>query len=352
VVGTPVRVTDSVLLTGATGFVGSVVLAQLLERSDRDVVCVVRGDEPAARLAHVLDAVLGVEDPEQRARVRAVAGDVERPGVVTRDDADRVLDGVDTVVHCAAAISFDQPLAEARSANADGARNVARLAGPDRRLVHVSTAYVAGDRDGLVREDARAGAERVARFRNTYERTKAEGEASLPAHAAIVRPSIVVGETTTGWTSAFNVLYAPLKLFARGLLAEVPADPSARIDLVPVDAVADAVVTLAVDRREVTGPLHVASGAASPTLGEVAGLAAGVLDREPPRFGGGDLGVYAPYLDVRCTFATERAEDLLGPGRVPPFAEYGERIVAFAEAARWGKQPIRRADARPLAVAG
>jgi long-chain acyl-CoA synthetase len=314
------------------------VLARLLERTGRDVVCVVRGEDPAGRIAHVLDDVLGVP-AEQHARVRAVAGDVARPGVVA--DPAGALAGVDTVVHCAASIAFDEPLDAARRANVDGTRNVVALAG-DRRLVHVSTTYVAGRRTGVAREDE---GDVGQAFRNTYERTKLEAEQLVPPGAAIVRPSIVVGEAATGWTSAFNVLYVPLRAFARGLLREIPGDPATLVDVVPVDVVADAVVALAVDHRDVAGALHVASGAGAPTLGELAELAAAALGRPAPPVGAADLGVYAPYLDVRCVFDTTRADAVLGPGRVPPLAELIGPLVGFAEAAAWGKQPIRRVDA-------
>ena len=297
-----------------------------------------RGDDPEARLARVLDDVLGVP-AEHRERVRAVAGDVERPGVVA--DRASALAGVDTVVHCAAAIAFDQPLDEARRANVDGTREVVALAG-DRRLVHVSTTYVAGRRTGVAGEDEGfVGQE----FRNTYERTKLEAEGLVPPEAAIVRPSIVVGEAGTGWTSAFNVLYVPLRAFARGLLRQLPGDPTTLIDLVPVDAVADAIVTLAAEQRDVGGALHVASGSDAVTLGELAVLAARALDRPPPSVGAADLGVYAPYLDVRCIFDTTRADAVLGPGRVPPLADHIDALVRFAELAGWGKRGIRRADA-------
>ncbi len=336
----------AVLLTGATGFVGSVVLARLLERTDREVVCVVRGADPAARLRRIVDDVLGLP-AEQRERVRAVSGDVETPGVVA--DRAAALSGVDAVVHCAAAIGFEEPLPDARRANVEGTRNVLALAGGDRRFVHVSTAYVAGQREGVVREDE---GDLGQTYRNTYERTKLEAEALVPADAAIVRPSIVVGEATTGWTSAFNVLYVPLRAFARGILREVPGDPSSRADVVPVDAVADAIVTLAVDRRDVGGAVHVVSGEQAPTLGELATLSARVLDRRVPTFGEGDLGVYSPYLDVRCVFDTTRADALFGAGHVPPLAAYVEPLVRFADATRWGKKPIRRADVGAPTAAG
>jgi thioester reductase-like protein len=107
-----------VLLTGATGFLGMEVLARLLERTDHEVVCVVRGDADA-RLEEVL-ATLYSDGTPHRDRVQAIAGDltgdVAAPGPV------------DVVCHCAASISFDLPLDEARAINVEGTRAVLRLA--------------------------------------------------------------------------------------------------------------------------------------------------------------------------------------------------------------------------------
>jgi thioester reductase-like protein len=57
----------------------------------------------------------------------------------------------------------------------------------------------------------------------------------------VLRPSIVVGDRRTGRTSSFNVLYGPLKAFARGKLPAIPGRRSSPVDIVPVDYVADAV---------------------------------------------------------------------------------------------------------------
>ena len=92
-------------------------------------------------------------------------------------------------------------------------------AGTLRRLVHVSTAYVSGRHAGEFGEqDLDVGQE----FRNTYERSKHEAERLLRGAddlpLAVARPSIVVGHSASGWTSAFNVLYWPMRAFERGLL--------------------------------------------------------------------------------------------------------------------------------------
>ena len=61
----------------------------------------------------------------------------------------------------------------------------------------------------------------------------------------VLRPSIVVGDSRTGRTTSFNVLYGPLKAFARGAIPAIPAAQDAPVDIVPVDYVADRVHGLA-----------------------------------------------------------------------------------------------------------
>ncbi len=248
-----------VFLTGATGFLGMEVLARLVEAGDRQVVALVRpGAEATA--AERLDAVLAQlwRDPEPyRDRVRAVAGDVTRPGLgIEPAERAALAEEVGAVLHCAASISFDLPLDDARAINVEGTREVIGFArecktlGRLERFLHVSTAYVSGKHGGTFGEhELDAGQD----FRNTYEQTKWEAEHIVreadDLAPAIARPSIVMGESDTGWTPAFNVLYWPLRAFSRGLFSEIPALPVAHVDIVPVDYVADALVHLLDIRR-------------------------------------------------------------------------------------------------------
>ncbi len=140
-----------------------------------------------------------------------------RPGLgLSEATRDRLTASIGAVVHCAASVSFTLELEDARRINVEGTREIMQLAreaqdyGVLDRVVHVSTAYVAGERDGRARE--RQG-DIGQDFRNTYERTKLEAEqvvhdSGLPA--AIVRPSVIVGDSKTGWTPCFNVIYWPL----------------------------------------------------------------------------------------------------------------------------------------------
>lgn len=341
-----------ILLTGATGFLGMTLLARLLEDDDGpDLLLPVRARDRAGACER-LDALLSTlydERPAAAERVRAVPGDVldRGLGLATAD-----LRGVERVVHCAASISFALPLHEAREINVTGTANVVELCRglpALERFVHVSTAYVAGRSSGIFgEEDLDVG----QTFRNTYEQTKWEAErlvsrADLPT--AIVRPSIVVGESDSGWTAAFNVVYWPLQAFARGLLDEVAADPAGIVDLVGVDRVID-VLGAALFDPAAHGTYHAVAGDGAFTVAGLVEQACGILGRPqptllepaPPR-PGDPAAAFVPYFDVGVRFDDRRARELAGE---PTGAELLEPMLAYATQARWGKRGISRQAAR------
>lgn len=345
---------SAVLLTGATGFLGMEVLSRLLDRDDRDVVCLVRaGDEAAA--GERMDGVLAILRPAEtvavaRTRVRVIAADLSRPETLPAAlPAD-----VDAVVHCAASVSFTLPLAKARQINVQGTRALLALAERSpllERFVHVSTAFVAGDRSGPCREDE---LDLGQTHRNTYERSKLEAEALVhasPLQTAVLRPSIVVGDSRTGWTPAFNVIYWPLQAFARGLLRAVPGDPTARVDVVPIDVVADALVEL-LEGSPRSGAFHAVAGPEAVAAGTLAELAAAAFGAPVPRFvDPGDVpelaevaGAYLPYFRTRAEFVSGR-----GGFRAPPLEDYFDVLMDYARRSRWGRTPEPRWAAAELA---
>jgi long-chain acyl-CoA synthetase len=334
----------AVLLTGATGFVGREILSRFLARDDRPIFALVRADnddDAAGRLpAHE--------------RLTAVAGDIEQEHLGLSGETRELLRGqVTTVVHCAASVAFDMPLKDSRRVNVGGtlrtlelARSCARL----ERFSYVSTAYVAGEPGGLFREDQLAVGQR---FRNPYERSKFEAELALRIEGAdlplqILRPSIVVGDSSTGRTSTFNVLYGPLKAFARGNVPAIPARRNAPVDIVPVDYVADRVQELATQGPN--GVFHLVAGRNATTVGRLLEMSSEELGRSepavlPPRLyrrwvhpwlcrkyrGLRRMEVYFPYFSMRVRFDDRR----LGPG--PRVETYFHRLVRYAEAAGWGR---------------
>lgn len=268
----------TLLLTGATGHVGSALLPRLLADPEQRVLALVRardGDHLAARRQQLL-ADIGADESDRLVLLR---GDVSQPGLgLSAADRDRVLSQADSIMHSAASVRFDLPEQTAAQQNIDATRAVLELctalaeAGRLVRYDHVSTCYVAGDRRGRVLEteiDEGQG------FRNSYEWSKCQAEGLVRAAGGaglplcIHRPSIVVGDSRTGATRSFNVLYWPLKIYARGWWRTLPGDPEALVDLVPVDWLADAMLALHRDAGSLGRCVHLAQGDAALTIGQM-----------------------------------------------------------------------------------
>jgi long-chain acyl-CoA synthetase len=243
-----------------------------------------------------------------------------------------------------------------------------------RRFSYISTAYVAGDHRGRFSED---DLDLGQSFRNAYERSKFEAE-SLVARArrrlpiTVLRPSIVVGERGSGWTASFNVLYWPLRAFARGAYSALPARRSAPVDVVPVDYVADAIFALSQAPEAEGGTYHLTAGADATNVGELVELAAERFGRPAPRLIAPGLyrrvvhpllvqasrdqrhrqalarsEVFFPYFAMRVVYDDRRSRVALhATGIEPtPLRRYFDRLVDFALAAEWGRRPIPRAGA-------
>jgi thioester reductase-like protein len=365
-----------VLLTGTTGFVGMELLARYLERSDRRVVALVRaGSSQAARarVDAVLENLFGACAGQHRDRVEAVAADMTAPGLgIDPQVRERLAEQVTTIVHSAASVSFTLPIHEAREINLEGTRRMLEFAelaqerGGLDRYGHISTAFVAGNHaGGFCERDLDVGQS----FHNSYERSKFEAEQMVRAHTGlpftIMRPSIVVGDQTNGWTAAFNVLYWPLRAFARGLFTAVPAIPTAPVDVVSIDYVADAVHALCESDGGAGATYHLTAGPNASTMGEIASLASRYFRRPLPKVlspadfakrpacGAAEESAlkagmaYFPYFSLGAVFDADTTRARLEPQGISasPLGDYLERLLDFATRSRWGKRPISRVDA-------
>jgi thioester reductase-like protein len=369
------------LLTGGTGFLGGEVLVRLLERDDRPVYVLVRADSDeraSARLNALVESLVG-SAPSWSDRVIAVRGDVTQASLgMSMRDRDGLAERVGQIVHCAASVSFTMGLAEAREINVEGTRRMIQLGelctrrGALDSFVHVSTAFVAGTHAGSFTEcdlDVGQG------FRNSYERTKFEAERVIRERGwglpiQIVRPSIVVGDSATGWTPTFNVLYGPMKAFARGAYPAIPARRSAPVDVVPVNYVADAILALG-GRPGTTH--HLTAGEKASSVGELIELGSSAASQPRPHVLPPQLyrrvihpvlvrqgsearrralrrsEVYFPYFSMRTRYENSAATEALEPLgiQVPPLRSYFDRLMGFAIVADWGRQSFARHEVMP-----
>ena len=248
------------LLTGVTGFLGEALAQRLLLDEKLHLYLLVRGERSAGRTAadRVKSILQTLAIPEALAagladRVEAIEGDITLDRLGLSPEAyDDLARRVTHVVHCAAAVRFDSTLEDARAINTRGtermiafARRAAELGRLD-RFDYIGTAYVAGSRRGIVRENELDFAQG---FSNAYEQSKFEAEKLVRAEigrmpVTLFRPSVIVGDSQSGSTNNFRGFYAPLRLYFKKLILMVPCDPESHVDLVPVDYVADATVYL------------------------------------------------------------------------------------------------------------
>ena len=374
-------------LTGTTGFIGSEILRRLLQGgSERRVYALVRAPDAAeaARRGRQVLFKLFMDDLEATAdakrRVRWVTGELARPGLgLAPEDRAEVVAECDEIIHSAASTDWDLSFDEAEAVNFVGVLRITELAaamargGRLARFVHISTAYVAGRRDGAVAPEDLPGAE--GPFNNTYEATKAKAERFLREQMeevpiTVVRPSIVVGDSRSGRTFNFNVIYFPLKLMYHGLLPVVPGRATTTLDIVPVDYVCDATIALGRDPSAVGRTYHLtADDDALPLVAFADRITRFINERmragrppvRSPRLIGpmawwgirwwygrklrgkakrqfDAFNTYLPYILTDKRFvATSTRQALDGRVPYPPVASYILRVAEYAITREWGK---------------
>jgi len=316
-----------ILVTGATGLIGGEVCARL----------VARGHQVTA-LVHRASAICG-NDRRPVEGLTLLPGDVRLPGFGLS-----ARPAVDLIIHSAAVTAFDAPEDLYAAVNAGGARHAAALGVP---LLHVSTAYVCGSRDGPIGEH-----EAGTSFVNGYEASKAAGEAAVHAAiakglpAAIARPSIVVGDWANGTIRSFDNIYLLFRLIAEGRVRNLPAAAGASLDLVPIDHVAGSLVAMAEDFGRFAGKtLHLVGSRPQPLtlLGEAVAGFPGLgrpqfvpadsfdLAQLPPverRYHAAAAALYTAYLQRGPRFDTTVAGALL-PACPPCDTEWVTRLIGF-----------------------
>jgi long-chain acyl-CoA synthetase len=354
-----------VFLTGATGFLGAQVARRLLERPDLRLLTLVRAQDAAGaarRLARAwwdwpeLVSAIG-------SRVEVLCGDLRQPFLGLETGVyGALVRQVTHIVHTAAELGLNAPLERLRQTNVTGTANLLELARAIERdhglarFAHVSTAYVAGERMGTVPEEALTDA---FGFSSAYEQSKFEGEQLVQAAKAelsvtVFRPGMIVGDSQSGAVETFNTFYVPLRLYLTGRLWVLPARPDLRVNIVPVDYVADAIARLCFEPGAAGLNLHLtAPEAALPTAAELIDfvrawasqhlrvnlprplfLPLPWLETWARRARGGGLGALSallPYLDERRRFRRDNADLLLGPYPLE-WHDFMPKLLEFAVA--------------------
>ena len=222
----------TILLTGATGLLGRYLMADLLDR-DYELAVLARGNNFATALQRVEQAVADVEQFYCLPRPRVLQGALDSVDLqMASSDVEWLKTRNLIVVHCAASIKFDRDqTGEPYRTNVDGTANLLAFCKNLQidEFHYVSTAYVGCrtqnttvfEKPVQLPEGAASVESKDSKLAlNDYELSKIRSEAMVAetpwlGKRVIHRPSIVVGDSRTSYTSTFHGFYAPLKIGAQ-----------------------------------------------------------------------------------------------------------------------------------------
>ncbi|XP_049839499.1 putative fatty acyl-CoA reductase CG5065 [Schistocerca gregaria] len=280
----------SILLTGATGFIGTLIIEKLLRSCPgvstvyvlvRDKKGVPLRERLRSHLEKLIFSNARQACPDYLRKVIPIAGDCTQPGLgISPADATTLTSKVSVVFHVAATVRFDADLRTATLTNVASTCEVVALVKRMTNLkafVYMSTAYSNAPRDEIEEEfyppalNAEEllkllnimGDEQLAQllplilgdWPNTYTFTKAVAEDVICTHlaglpASVIRPSIVMStnkEPVAFWVGNMHGPSAMVAGGALGILHTTQSDEDAMADGVPADMVANATIVCAWD---------------------------------------------------------------------------------------------------------
>ena len=344
----------TVFITGFPGFIAGRLIKRLAMDGAKFFLLV----QPALlSRARAEISQIAEETGADAGNFRTIAGDITKKDLdMSFDELSSVRAETTTVFHLAAIYDLAVRHEIAQRVNVEGTRNVngfARTIARLRRYHYVSTCYVAGKRQGVIYENE---LEHTAGFRNHYEETKYAAELEVEALKAelpitIHRPSVVCGDTHTGETAKYDGIYYLIHYLRRwpsGLTLLNIGNREVCLNLVPIDFVIEAMVTLARDDRAIGATVQLADPAPLTTHELFDEISKAIKGRDSLAtvpagvvypvlmlpFASKITGLphsAVPYFFLEQTYDTTCATDLLKPHgvRCPRFSEYAEVLVSF-----------------------
>jgi amino acid adenylation domain-containing protein/thioester reductase-like protein len=239
-----------VLVTGGTGFIGAYLVAELLQRTDSIVHCLVRGDSEQSAFARLENAMRGFHswNEDMRDRIRVVTGDLALPRLgMSEERFHKLARHIDAIYHSGALVNFAYSYNVLRPVNVDGTVELLRLATTQRlkAVHHVSTIDVwlgtHSDRPFLevdLPEDPKIIPTSYARSKWVSEKLVSRA-ASRGIPVCIYRPWLVSGHRRLGVAHTTDYLLMAFKGYLElGILPSY----NEIVNAIPVDFLAESIV--------------------------------------------------------------------------------------------------------------
>lgn len=246
---------QGILLTGATGFLGAFLLAELMERTSAQIYCLVRGcsmaTEATQKILRNCDRYQ-INHSSFGDRIVPILGDLAKPKLgLNTTDFNQLAQQVEVIFHAATFLNLAYPYTMMKAANVGGAKTLIQLAcqGTLKPIHFVSTPAVLKSTgylsQPLIHEDASLDA--CEMVYGGYGQSKWVAEQLLQVAAtrgvpiSIYRPGTISGHSQTGAYNADQTLGRLLKSFIDHGIAP---DLEIAFDLTPVDYVSQAIYYL------------------------------------------------------------------------------------------------------------
>ncbi|KZZ91797.1 nonribosomal peptide synthetase 10 [Moelleriella libera RCEF 2490] len=250
---------ETILLTGATGYLGAFLLKSLIDETSAQIICLIRFTEPNAGCSpagiarirkNLID--LGIWSDAMLERMEVVPGNLARRCLgLAPETYEDLANRVDVIIHAAATVNLVYPYAALRNANVGGTREILRLASRGGATVHhISTNGVLPPSKDPYPEEAMLSIDEVhSKIPDGYGQTKWVAEKVVceagrrGMHVRVYRPGTISGNSVTGATNPWDLLNA---LIVESLnLGFAPHVHGWLAEMTPVDFVSQAIITLA-----------------------------------------------------------------------------------------------------------
>ena len=261
----------NVFITGSTGFLGGEILMLLSKREEvKKIYCLLRAENEEAGAKRLAKVFKLHDDFLDTDKVIPVLGNLSDHEISRKLMQDERLKDVNVVIHSAANTSFARIYDDiVEKVNMQGLQHMllwSKTLADLKTFVYVGTATIIGKgvTDRIIHEDESPNPESVHFVKYTY--TKMMGEVmireNLPEeNILIVRPSIILGDSRARIPRSNVILWT---LAAVNTLRLIPVRPEPKLDIIPVDYAAKAIVALLfADRKH--SVYHVSAGENSST---------------------------------------------------------------------------------------